>query len=119
VNPPVNREVTLESVRAWFDDLVAFWERHGEFISVLSDAAAQDREIAAMQDGSTRTSIGLLAGWIEDAGTDEDSWLRAMLLHAETSEFLRRTVIKGWPADIPRGLDLLAERWYAALARTT
>jgi hypothetical protein len=115
VNPPVNRELSLAAVRAWFDEVVDYWTANRSFLAILDGAAGADREIAALVDGATRASIALLAGWIRDAGTDPEPGLRAMLLHSEATELLHRAIVKGWPVDLERALDHLAERWYAAL----
>jgi AcrR family transcriptional regulator len=116
VDPPVHREVTLESVRRWFDDVAAYWHEHRARIAIVDNAAAHDREIRAVHENGRRTSIDLLTGWIRDAGSDADPRLRAMMLHSELRALLELTIVRGvveW--DEARALDLLAERWYAAL----
>lgn len=112
--PPVD-DVTPETLRAWLAELLGFWRANRDILAILASASAVDREMAALVEGSVRTGIGMLTSAIRRHTGDADAAVKAYLLSAQTGEFLRRTVVLGWPTDVDRALDLLAVQWCEAM----
>jgi AcrR family transcriptional regulator len=104
-------------VRAWLEDVVAFWGRHRALIDAGQQAMVAERQVAGRWWGGFQRMVEamprLLTGLAGEAREDERMRIQGALLELE--RFCFYLVIAEAPLDRERTLRMLTERWHALL----
>jgi AcrR family transcriptional regulator len=108
-----------EDVRAWLEDVVAFWRRHRGLIDAGQQARAAERQVTGRWWGGFERMVDamprLLTGLVGDGREDERMRIQGALLELE--RFCFYLVIAEAPIDRERVLRVLTERWHDLLDR--